>query len=586
MWTKSKIFLLLLILLSVICILKGLYIQWYINNNPYYKAVMWDSTEYDAMAQEFLNRSFWKGNLFILPPGYPLFLSLVYKLFGHSYFYVLLIQNALTLLSLILLFILVKNLFNETIALFTVTLYGFYGVINFYDNKLMDNSLVNFLLILFAYFSLSFIILNKSMRNLFLGALSLGFASITKPNFLLLAFFFLFFLIYEFKKKALKSLLIFSSGVIIVLIPITVRNYIISKDFILISPYGALAFYDGNRKAAKPYFEGIPFSIEVKPLYKVISKITEDEAGFKMMPSQISSFYYKKAFNFIVNDPYNWLKLIFKKFVLSFGNYEQELNYSYDLEINTYKRYFFIPFSLIISLGIIGIFLSGLHKKNLLFLLIIITVYATLLLLYMIPRLRAPAIPFLCVFAASSLERAINFKSIKKKIIIFIIFITIFLGSLKIKPPYTFNLQANEYMQYGMAYLKLRKFSEAEFYLKKAVGIEPSFARGYMGLGLLYKEMQQDQKSLEYYKIALKYNDADAEIHNNIASLYFANNNLEKAEFHLTRGYQLNPYHPSILFNMAILKLRMNKIDEAKKFYQQAIALGARDKIKLWEYFQ
>lgn len=586
MWTKSKIFLPLFILLLILCILKGLYIQWYIKNNPYYKAVMWDSTEYDAMAQEFLNHSFWKGNLFILPPGYPLFLSLVYKLFGHSYFYVLLIQNALTLLSLILLFILVKNLFNETVALFTVFLYGFYGIINFYDNKLMDNTLVNFLLILFAYFSVSFIILNKSVWNLFLGALSLGFASITKPNFLFLAFFFLFFLIYEFKKKVLKSLLIFSSGVIIVLIPITVRNYIISKDFILISPYGALAFYDGNRKAAKPYFEGIPFSIEVKPLYKVISKITEDEAGFKMIPSQISSFYYKKAFNFIVSDPYNWLKLIFRKFVLSFGNYEQELNYSYDLEINPYKRYFFIPFSLIISLGIIGIFLSGLHKKNLLFLLIIITVYATLLLLYMIPRLRASAIPFLCVFAASSLERAINFKSIKKKIIIFIIFITIFLGSLKIKPPYTFNLQANEYMQYGMAYLKLRKFSEAEFYLKKAVGIESSFARGYMGLGLLYKEMQQDQKSLAYYKIALKYNDADAEIHNNIASLYFANNNLEKAEFHLTRGYQLNPYHPSILFNMAILKLRMNKIDEAKKFYQQAIELGARDKIKLWQYFQ
>jgi len=546
---------------------------------------MWDSTEYDTMAQEFLIHSFWKGNLSILPPGYPLFLSLVYKIFGHSYFYVLLIQNALTLLSLIILFILVKNLFNELIAFFTIFLYGFYGVINFYDNKLMDNSLVNFLLILFAYFTISCIILNKSISNLFFGALSLGFASITKPNFLLLAFLFFLFLLYEYKKKALKYLIIFSFGIIIILIPIALRNYIISKDFILISPYGGLAFYDGNRNTAKPYFEGIPFSIEVKSLYKVISKITEDESMLKMSPSQISSFYYKKGFNFIISNPFNWLKLLCKKFLLSFANYEQELNYSYDLEINPYKKYFFIPFSLIISLSLIGIFLNRLDKKFLLFLLIIITVYATLLLLYMIPRLRVPAIPFQCIFAASALEKAIDFKSHRKKIIILIVFTTIFFASVKIKPPYPYNLQANEYMQYGMAYLKLKEFKEAEFYLKKAVGIEPSFARAYMALGLLYKEMLQDQKSLEYYKIALKYNDEDAEIHNNIASLYFANNNLEKAEFHLMRGYQLNPYHPSILYNLAILKLKMNKIDEAKRFYQEAIALGASDKFKLWTRF-
>ncbi len=64
-------YIVIIIFFSLLIILKGAYLKWYINNNPYYKVLLWDSIDYEAIAKSILQKSFWKGDVFIIPPGYP-----------------------------------------------------------------------------------------------------------------------------------------------------------------------------------------------------------------------------------------------------------------------------------------------------------------------------------------------------------------------------------------------------------------------------------------------------------------------------------------------------------------------------------
>lgn len=582
---KKIYYIAIIILVLFLLIVKISYLKWYIINSPYYKTLIWDSIDYDFMAQKMLSESFWSGEVFIIPPGYSIFLALIYKIFGRTFLAIILIQNLMTLISIVVIAMMVKRLYGNFVSLISVILYGLYGVIHFYDNKLIDNSLLQFLLILSVYFYIEKIIYKKSSLYLFLSGLALGYVCLIKPNFILMFIGYLAFIIFN-KERALKYLVIMFTALIIIILPVAVRNYLISKSPVLISAYGGLAFYAGNKEGAKPYFEGLPISATVTSVYHVISNYVQEETGLEMSAAKISNYYYKKAVRYIINHPKEWIELALRKILLSLGNYEQEANYSYDLEENPYKGFYVISYALIVALAIIGVFVSDRENATFIILIPMVVVYLTLALLYMIPRLRVPAIAFLCIFGAIALEKIVFICKRVRKLVLVILMGVIIVISLMIKPPYPYNLQANEYVQYGLAYLNLRNYKQAEHYFRKAIELQSNFGRAYASLGLLYKSIAQDQKALEAYKIALKYAENDAETHNNIASIYFRNNNIEMAEKYLTKAYELNPYHASILYNMAILKLAKKDKEQAAYYYNRAMKYGAVDNANLAAYLR
>ncbi|OGF62301.1 MAG: hypothetical protein A2Y62_04285 [Candidatus Fischerbacteria bacterium RBG_13_37_8] len=575
----------LLLLILCIAIIKFLYLYWYINHNPYYRALMWDSVEYDAIAQQFLHDSFWKGDVFIMPPGYPLFLRLIYLLFGHSTLSVLIIQNLLTLFTIVLIALIGRTLFNGKVGLIAVALYSLYGAMHFYDNKLIDNSLVNLLLVGSVLFFIQGLLYSRTYLNFFLSGLLSGAAVLSKPNIAMIFLLYVLAILFRLRKKGIMYALIVLLAGSITITPIAVRNYLVSHSPVMITAYGGLAFYGGNRADAKPYFSGLPFTLPAGPTFNMISKYIQETTGKAMSPAEISAHYYKKGLRFIVQNPVEWLKLTLQKAKLSIANYEQEANYSYDLEKNPCKKIFFIPFALILALASITILTRKFTIEKAILLIPVVVIYVTMIILYALPRLRTPAIPFLCILAGHSLYQLIIEKYSGMKLIRFFVFAVVFFFSLSIKPPYTMNLQANEYLQYGLAYGNLKDFKKAEYWINKSLHLEPANAKAYAGMAAIYKLQDRDLDTLHYYQRALKYNDNDAEIHNNLASLYFINNNIEKASYHLTRAYQLNPYHPSILYNMALLKIKEKNMKEAQHYYDRAMFFGARDTFQLRYYF-
>jgi tetratricopeptide (TPR) repeat protein len=132
-------------------------------------------------------------------------------------------------------------------------------------------------------------------------------------------------------------------------------------------------------------------------------------------------------------------------------------------------------------------------------------------------------------------------------------------ASAKRKPPA--NLQAYDY--YALAAELVPKVNEkdrakAEAYFKKAIELDPQFARAYAGLGRIYISQafhqwgQRDPKVLlqagrEAELKAISLDPTDAWAHAELGQILIAQNDPDQGLAELEQAFRLNPNDPSIL---------------------------------------
>ena len=59
------------------------------------------------------------------------------------------------------------------------------------------------------------------------------------------------------------------------------------------------------------------------------------------------------------------------------------------------------------------------------------------------------------------------------------------------------------YINLGAILEKLGNFEPAEQLLRKALALSPTHARAHYNLGVIYEKMQQNEKAIGHYKIAI-----------------------------------------------------------------------------------
>jgi len=197
-------------------------------------------------------------------PFYPMFVSLLYRVFGASHGPVAGIQHALGAGSTVLLYWLGRRAFGRGAGLAAGIGWAFYWTAIFFEGELH-------LVALEIVLGLSFLeLLSRSLertgRERLVGCgaagVALGLAAITRPNFLVLV---PLGVLAPFRvagpnargvtggapvgARALPAL-VFTLGVLAAVAPVTLRNARVSGDFVLVSSQGGLNFYVGNGAGA------------------------------------------------------------------------------------------------------------------------------------------------------------------------------------------------------------------------------------------------------------------------------------------------------------------------------------------------
>ena len=205
-----------------------------------------DAVSYNSYALAILNQTDWLTNPSFLgdyrPPGYPLFLALIYSIFGvQNLLAVYFFQAIIGTLTVYYIFKLSSSIFGERKSFLSLFWAGFYFFYLWHTGMLLRETLV-FFLIIFSFYHLWVSFQSEKpdhclrSGNLWAFIISFIFLLHTDSRYLFyIPFLAILFVIYSDFWKGVKTYSWVLTMLILLLVPWTVRNYIAYDGFVLIN---------------------------------------------------------------------------------------------------------------------------------------------------------------------------------------------------------------------------------------------------------------------------------------------------------------------------------------------------------------
>lgn len=520
--------------------------QW--NASVFHFAVWSDSATYNQWARSIITTGDWIGsNPFLMTPFYPYFLAVIYSITGESLDAVRLIQNAVGLGTIVLIYLTAEIMFNRRAAFFAAVAAALYGPLYLHANLLLVETVKVFFLML-SFYLLITAPEKKNIQRWFASGISLGAAMLCRPTdgfvvgVALLWIFLIAVKTFSLRLRAASALL---AAVMLIVLPVTIRNYSVSKEFIPITSNGGLNFYLGNNpKAVGVYYNVDGLDLANDPDGRVFLETTQ---GRNFTAGEASSFWMTEALNFVTSQPANFITLVGLKGLLFF-HYKEigQLGYNYYfISQNAVPALgYLITFVLLFPFSVAGIVaLRTEWKKYFLLYGFLAAQILAVILFFVTDRFRLSSIPFLILFAGYGLDwLLVQWNNQRRKVIM--------IGGGSIIVAVSLSTFLN-------------------------VRIDDEFSTEHEYIGMNYFDMKLYEKALYEYQQAIRYKDT-FHIHNNIGNVYSATGNIAAAMKEYQQGSVINPKQAISVFSMGTAFVRVQQFDSALVCFRKAKLINPR----------
>ena len=478
-----------------------------LQTSPLFDIPIVDTRFHLEEALTILNKSLLGSeHVFYKGPLFSYFMAGLFGLFDVSLSIVRIVNILIGSGNVVLIYLLGSRWMGKSAGLLAGILASVYGPFVFFDCEILIPPLLVALLLLTILCLTSFEHMFQR-RWLFMSGLLLGLATLTRPNAAVLVPVICVWIYWICWKRVpgfgiAQRVAIFCLTAALVVLPATLRNYVVAKDLVGISWNGGINFYIGNQ----PCYDQTSGQWNPDPTWERI-----DEAPFKLgleKRSQISRFYYNSALKEISRDPAGFLWRFGHKLYLFWTPYEisnnQDIyhvrNYSCVLSTLLWKwGKFCFPFNIIGPLSLMGLFTSFRRDPALMLpVLFILTYMISIILFFNTARYRIPVIYVLMPFCAAMLLefwrffRQKQWRSFFLKMAILIglsLFLHMGVKNKYTLPPPEIRLVGQHYKWKG----NRKKEFEAR---KKDVMMHPDDATALYYLGDFYLE-QEDHEQAE-----------------------------------------------------------------------------------------
>lgn len=500
-----------------------------------------------------------------LSPLYLYGMVLIQKIYGSNWEAMIVFQLLLGSINIIFIFLIGEKVFSRTVGIIAAVILMPYGNLILFEMTLEPDSFIlffNSLLVLVLLWAKEKSALNPSSSAWFLSGVILGMSVITKANALILlpaVIGWIFWTISGRKEKFQYSILILL-GVSLMVLPVTLRNYVKFHDSVLVTADMGKVFFHGNgpgatgmeradlpdqgfteERGGEPDFAHVMFRNTARKL-----------SGRNLTPSQCSNYWTRVTLDYMGTHPYTALKLFLKKMIFFGLNYEVhdlDSNYAYYQTIRTWPL---IPFGLISSLGILGMIIARKKFKQAYWPYIMVLVYGlTIIIFFNASRYRLPAVPFLSLFAAQAIAVVVDRFRNKKfnqglfligtLVIFFILTMVSFkeeIGALDRWQQATrihYNLRGN------LLYFNKGEYEKAIDEYTKAIKLAPEFAPAYNQLGKSYALLNDLGKAEENFSKVIALSPNNDQGYMNLGFLYQLRGDIPKATVFFQKSHSLNP---------------------------------------------
>ena len=554
------------------------------------------------------------------PPGYAYFLSLVYLACGLGPLWPRILQIVLGLLSVLLSFSLGRRFFGVVAGLLSALALAIYWIFIYYEGELVGVTPS-------VCLSLLFIILldRAALRHSFSGYLTaglvLGVLALFRPNALLLYPVMIAWAAWVVRRRGRRDRIMASSGglllgVVIAVLPVTIRNYVVAGEVIPIATNAGISLGVANNEFTDGTTHYIPGIGNIGSPYdwpRIVRGLSND-LDRRLSHGEASAYLSRQAFEFAWRKPGRFFSLLGRKALLFWGPMEirnlKEVHYA---RIHSpLLRLLPGNFALVLALAMLG----GLilfrpirpHGKKgwdrsaaraaekeiriksrldpycakeggVLIVLFVATYFLSMLPFAAAARYRVPVIPFLLILAASGL-RTIGVFLVDREwfragalagagVVFFLVFSINFSGFTPAPEKWHYDR--------GLARLEAGQWKAAVQEFDRALAHKPDYSAACTNRGIALQKGGEVKKAIASYRRALQLAPDSPRPLKNLADALLKEGETEEALALYRRALEIAPGHTGIACDLARALEGLGRDSEASALYQEILRTGPGD---------
>jgi|GEM_PF-461960 len=586
------------LLTLIALVIRMLYLSQIAAHNPYFNAETLVAEVHHHWAKAIISgTASAEPQSLIRAPLYPYLLAGIYGIFGADTLFPRLLQLLIGGFMTLGIFYAAKNMFDRKIAIAAAVIWAFYGPMIFFEGELFETSLTA-ALIFMAYFAWGKASEENCKKCLAAAGVLLGLAVLMKPNSAFFVPLLIVWYIVDNKKKlpGWKPILIFFAASVIIVIPVTIRNAIIGKEFVPVAAYGGLNFYIGNNPKADGVSAVIPGNIETEAdhqwgkqrntdaLTAMSLRLASESAGKQLTPGEASGYWYRQTINFAVKQPGKFLLLNLKKIALFFNGFEygntRDLyfarQHSWLLSLLLWHKGVNFPLGLLIPFAGLGVFYTLKNKipgaRNLV--VFLLGAIFSVTLVFVCARFRMTAIPFFIILAAAGIVQSFRGLTGKKMAVNLGILLPLFLLTNLNAFGLSQDTVYQEYYNLGRRSLEQGKFQDAYDNLNKSTNANPRYVPALNEMGVLLETFGKYPEAAYYYREAMKLSPGDAVAVYNLGAAEGKGGALDSAIVHLEQALELDSLFWQAWLNLGNCNFQLQDFPAAESCYRQAEELN------------
>lgn len=509
-------------------------------------------------------------------PLYPLFLEAVYGVAGPRPAAALAVQALMGAANALLVYFLARRLFRSAAAAIAAgALAALYGPFLFYDALLLPATLATFLVLLFLHaWTLA---PRLPALHLPAGAL-LALAALARGNLVAFLPVAALWPLAAHRGQTWRTRLarsgLFLLGAALPLGAAAARNWHAERDLVLLTAHGGVNFYIGNGPGATGlYRPALPGPHGLEGQMRKTRELVEKEKNRPVRSSEVSGYFYDRAFDHMLRRPAAWLRGLGRRILLLLNGYEPPLNYNYDFYRRHVVPFLGLPlpgFALILLLAGAGAALSLLggppgSRAPLAF---AAACAASIAAFYVTSRYRIPLAAVLLPYAGYGLAgslRAFRERELSR--------LTLALGAAALLAPAVFlpvkrHDFSDSFRALGSAHAAGGNLSAAEDALRRSWHIDPSSSATANNLGNVLRDRGRTGEAEAWFRRAIDRDAANAQAWNNLGVVLQERGDLFGAEEAFLTAHRLAPRYATPVRNLARLYRRQGLAEEADRLWK------------------
>lgn len=542
---------------------------------------------------------------YLRPPGYPYFLAAIYSLGGGpNYVLVRLVQMGLGLVGCALAYSLARRAYGFAAGCAAGLFMASHWGVVYYEGELQEPALLA-VLALAAVWMLQGWLRSPALWRIAVAGAFLGLFALLRPNILLVCPAIALWAAWVLWKRGDRRRVIaqvgsLTAGAVVMVAPATIRNWVVARDFVLISCNGAVNFYIGNNERADGWAARIPDLKQLTGedtwswfLYPKIVRGVEARLGRPATYSDVSAYFNARAWEYIRANPGHCLALAFKRVALFWGPLEVANNKEVHFERWESAWLRWMPgFPLAFSAALLGLGLlaaarlrnrenaseepAGRGEITVLLVVFIMIYFASFVPFLAAERFRVPLAPLLAVIGGFAVERFMQWGQARdwRRVGYAAAGLVALLALAQVRWADYEPQLAGYCVARADAFAVKKNWAAAAVEYRRAVQAKPTFLGARDSLAAVLIELGKLDEALAEYRARLAFQPADPETLDRVGRLEIRLGRLGDAEKSFRAAIEAAPQHIPSHLNLGYVLNQLKRHADAAETYRAALAVA------------